>query len=332
MDMEQRVGRVHRFGSRETVIVDTVVVKDSRESDAYSVAREKLALITSTLVESERFESVFSRVMCLLSQDEFTGLMVNDFGSPLSGSDRERLADLVQQGFQKWKDFHVKYGQQQSTIRTQDPGLATWGDVAFFLEDLAGAKRAGGHKRQRFVREGNQVRPVEDEAVVISLADGRRFVCADYGEFLVYAPDGSITPKIGLNTDTVADALRKFAFPQQPAGAAFVRWPSGETVPDGISTVPFGILVFARQTLQMETGGWVERRASLHTFVTAADGMNEQTGKAKGQLLRGLFRSVIRKSPEEAEPLLTALRAAEPDLLHQLRRPTEEEPPRFATR
>jgi molecular chaperone HtpG len=31
MDMEQRVGRVHRFGSRRSIIVDTVVVKNSRE-------------------------------------------------------------------------------------------------------------------------------------------------------------------------------------------------------------------------------------------------------------------------------------------------------------
>ena len=31
---------MHRFGSRESIIVDTVVVKDSREWDAYQVARE----------------------------------------------------------------------------------------------------------------------------------------------------------------------------------------------------------------------------------------------------------------------------------------------------
>src|SRR5262249_32285364 len=38
MDLEQRVGRIHRFGSRETIIVDTVVVQDSREADAYRIA------------------------------------------------------------------------------------------------------------------------------------------------------------------------------------------------------------------------------------------------------------------------------------------------------
>ena len=44
LDMEQRVGRVHRFGSKETIIVDTVVVDDSREADAFRIARDKLKL------------------------------------------------------------------------------------------------------------------------------------------------------------------------------------------------------------------------------------------------------------------------------------------------
>src|SRR5207245_1826159 len=145
------------------------------------------------------FESVYSRVMCLVPQDEYTGIMVNSFGAPLSEPDRERLAEMVQQGFQKWKDFHDKYGQQQSTIRHQDAGLATWEDVAYFLEELAGAKALPGYKRQRFARDGNQVKPVEDEANVVKLGDGNVYVCADYGEFLVYTPDGEITPKLGLN-------------------------------------------------------------------------------------------------------------------------------------
>jgi SNF2 family DNA or RNA helicase len=49
MDLEQRVGRVHRFGSRKTIIVDTTVVAGSREVDMYRIAREKLALISSQL-------------------------------------------------------------------------------------------------------------------------------------------------------------------------------------------------------------------------------------------------------------------------------------------
>src|SRR5215204_5907001 len=66
MELEQRVGRVHRFGSRRTILVDTVVVKDSREADAYRIARQKLQVVASTLVAKDRFEQIFSRVMCLV--------------------------------------------------------------------------------------------------------------------------------------------------------------------------------------------------------------------------------------------------------------------------
>lgn len=326
MDMEQRVGRVHRFGSRERVIVDTVVVKDSREWDAYRVARQKLALIASTMVEKERFESVFSRVMCLLAQDEFTGLMVSNFGSPLSSADQERLAELVQQGYQKWKDFHDQYGKQQATIRMQDPGLANWDDVAAFIAEFAGARRAAGHRRQGFLCLGDGVQPVEEDAVAMTLGDGRTFVCADYGESLVYGPDGSVTPKLGLNVKEVSEALRRAAFPNNVAGAAFLRWPPGEPLPAGLVSLPFGVLVHGRQTLQGDrSGGWVERRTSLHVYVTVGSDVIELQAKEKGGVIRAMSRCVIRKGPEAPEALLAALRDTEVELIERLRRPSEIE-------
>jgi hypothetical protein len=204
--------------------------------------------------------------------------------------------------------------------------LATWEDLAYFLEELAGAKPLPGYKRQRFARDGKQVKPVEEEAAVVRLADGNVYVCAEYGEFLVYGPEGEIIPKLGLNIEPVADAMRRFAFPQQPVGAAYLRWPSGEPRPAGVSDEAFGVLVFARQTLQMDRmGGWVERRTSLHAFVTTAGGVSELIGREKGHLLRGLFRSVIRKTPETAEATLATLKTAEVDLSAKLRRPTEDE-------
>ena len=50
MELEQRVGRVHRFGSRETILLDTLVMRDSREEEAYAVADQKLRMITRALV------------------------------------------------------------------------------------------------------------------------------------------------------------------------------------------------------------------------------------------------------------------------------------------
>ncbi|MFN7922968.1 MAG: helicase-related protein [Bryobacteraceae bacterium] len=327
MDMEQRVGRVHRFGSRDTVIVDTVVVKDSREWDAYRVAREKLKLIASALVEPERIESVFSRVMCLMSQDDLTTVMISGFGSPLNNSDQARLAELVQQGFQQWKDFHEKYGKQQTTIRLQNPGLANWEDLAFFMEEIGGSRRVPGYKRQRFARTGAQVHSQQDEAIVLRLAGGAPHVCADYGESLVYAPDGAVVPKLGTNLPEVAEALRKAAFPSQPTGAAILRWPSGVALPRGAEELPFALLAFAKQTIQPDgLAGWAERKATLHVFVARLGGVQELSGVDKADLIRQTLRTVVRKTqPPELTPLSEHLREVEAKLAYQLRKPTEDE-------
>jgi len=75
----------------------------------------------------------------------------------------------VQQGFQKWKDFHQRYGTEQSAIKAQDPGIATWDDLKEFLESYAGAEAAPGFTRQAFARDGENVRPVQTEAQVLRL-------------------------------------------------------------------------------------------------------------------------------------------------------------------
>jgi superfamily II DNA or RNA helicase len=327
MDMEQRVGRIHRFGSRETIIVDTVVVKDSREADAFRIAREKLKLITSTLVEPERFESVFSRVMCLLSQDEFQGILMNEPAAPFSQGDQQTLADMVQNGFRAWKVFHDRFGEQQKSIQRQNPGLLTWEDVTFFLEQQAGAKRQSGYVRQRFKREGNAVRRVEDEATVLALSDGKPYVCGDYAETLVYGPDGNTIPKLGLNLEPVAQALRNCAFPIQLAGAAYLRWAVGEPLPSCVSVLPFGALIFMRQSVRMDKkGGWEEVEQILCCYsITKSGEVLPIEGAEGGVLLRGLFRAVIRRSPEDTDGLVEMMPSQELRLADLLRKPTEEE-------
>jgi superfamily II DNA or RNA helicase len=325
MDMEQRVGRIHRFGSRETVIVDTVVVKDSREADAYRIARAKLRLIAATMVEKDRFESVFSRVMCLLPQDALQSLLLNAPAAPLNPQDEEKLSEMIRQGFQDWKKFHDRFGDEQRALERQNPGLLTWEDVTFFLEELGAARRVHGFHRQGFRRDGRTVNRVDEEATVLQLSDGNRYVCGADGETLVFGPDKTITPKLGLNLKPVAEIIRKYAFPEQTCGAAYLRWPDAEKKPSRFA-LPFGALIFLRQTLRADrTGGWIEQGGTLRCFVIHAGQSVELKNGEKKLFLQGLFRSVIRKSPETAEDLLQFMVSAETDLIEQLRRPTEQE-------
>ena len=116
MEMEQRVGRVHRFGSRETILVDTIVVRDSRETQAWRVARERLTTIATTLVAADRFETVFSRVMCLIPPEELQTVLINSPASPLAEAEVQRLSSLVDSGFRNWQTFHDRYAANQRQI------------------------------------------------------------------------------------------------------------------------------------------------------------------------------------------------------------------------
>lgn len=88
MEMEQRVGRVHRFKSRRTILVDTLVTQQSREAHVYEVARAKLELITFEMASPDRSEAVFARVMALVPPDELLQVMGRGPLSPLSDQDR----------------------------------------------------------------------------------------------------------------------------------------------------------------------------------------------------------------------------------------------------
>lgn len=322
MDMEQRVGRVHRFGSRETILVDTIVVKDSREAEAYDKARQRLRLITATLVGKDRFESVYSRVMALLPQEQFQDLLINNSSAPFSASDNSKLAELVQRGFQNWKAFHDKYSEQHKAIRNQPAGLVTWDDVVNFLEKYAGAVRKTGYSRHGFIRVAQGIQSTTSEASVVTLRDDQDYIVSDYADALVYGSAGLLSRKLGLNTEVVTETLRKCAF-DYPAGPAYLKWGSS---PSGDWSLPTGVLVFMRQTLQ--TGrrtAWQEVGTSLHVFTIREDVTEELDGDRKAMLLHGIFQATVAAHPDEIPLLIDLLTRAENELAESLRRPSEEE-------
>lgn len=324
MDMEQRVGRVHRFGSRKTIIVDTLVVKDSREADAYRIARQKLHLIATTLVTKDRFEQVFSRVMCLVPPEELQDVLLNAPQAPFDNAEQERIAEMVQRGFHTWRAFHERFGMQQREIRKQSPGLMTWDDVKEFACDYLAAESASGFKHQRFRASMGHVDAVEEVALVLRLGGGEIVACGETGGVPVLGPDGAVAPSVGLNLQPFAETLRRLAFPRMPSGAAHLRWPA--QVPT-IWAPPFGVLVFLRQTVRAhQRGGWLEQAHCLVTYVlrkpSAVDLID---GAQKGELLRALFKATIRAKPEQDPELLMLLRDQQAVLVQSLRRPNEAE-------
>lgn len=320
MELEQRVGRVHRFLSRRTIIVDTIVVKDSREVDTYACAREKLKKIASTLVPEDRFDALFGRVMSLVPPEELQDILGQAAIGPLTAAEREKIAELVTQGFNQWKQFHARYSQQQRQIQALDPGAATFRDLAAFVKLTLGATPAEGFSALRFSWQDGEVVSVQREAAVLSI-DGRPYACGDHGGMPVTRDDGVKAERLGLNVAVVTRPLRAHGLPGASVGAAQVRWPEGEPRPhEG----PFGVIIAARQSVRWEQGSYAEHAATLHCVTVSADGQRSSVqAQAKQTLVRALLSGTVRREPEEASVLVGAVEQAEAALVAELRRPTD---------
>jgi len=324
MEMEQRVGRVHRFGSRKTILVDTIVVRDSREADAYRVAREKLRIVASSLVSKDRFDSIFSRVMSLVSPEELQTVLLRESGNQLQPEDQARIATMVEAGFNAWRNFHERFAEQRRQIRDSDPGLARWEDLRQFVTEYSSAASVTGFVASRFRPTAGTVE-IEDESIaVFRLADGQNYYVGDFGGAVISGPEGARAGQLGLNVPAVVEALRKYALPAAPAGAAHLRWPLDIPVPAWLSEECVGVLVLLRQTLRSDQrAGWSDLGNQLHCHLVQPDGSAVAlTALEKPVLLRALFTSVVRTKPESASH---ALLAAETRLLQELRRPSDQE-------
>lgn len=327
MELEQRVGRVHRFGSTKTILVDTVVVRDSREADAYRVAREKLRVVASSLVGPDKFDTIFSRVMSLVSPEELQEVLLRESGSRLRPEDQERIASMVEAGFNAWKDFHDRYAEQRLQLRAQDPGLARWEDLKQFVTGHSTAENVDGFVASRFSTASGSVQSADEKIPVLRLEDGQNYYVGDFSGAVVSGPEGARAAQLGLNVAPVAAALRKHALPTAPAGAAHLRWPQDVPLPAWLGPDCVGVLTLLRQTLRSDQrAGWSEQASHLHCFLVNQDGSAVPlSAEEKPVLLRAVFKAVVRAKPESAPPVLAALAEAESRLLQELRRPRDTE-------
>jgi superfamily II DNA or RNA helicase len=327
MELEQRVGRVHRFGSKRTIIVDTIVVKHSREADAYRVAREKLRLVASTIVAPERFESIFSRVMCLISPEELQDVLIEGNATPLRPDEQNKIADMVESGFRAWREFHDRYAGRQREIRAQDPGIANWEDLKLFLQEHAAAENQVGFTASRFRLVGGEVIAQDDPVEVLRLRDGLTYMLGDGDGAPVTGPNGERVNRLGLNLPVVAELLRKFALSELATGAAHLRWPAGMTA-DGLFTgKPLAVFAFLRQTFKTDQRtGWTEQGSALFFYAAGAgESARLVEGKQKQSLIRVLTSGVVRLKPDMDSSLTASLNATETELCVSLRRPSETE-------
>lgn len=323
MELEQRIGRIHRFGSRKTVLIDTVVAAGSREVDMYRIAREKLAMVAKHL-DPEQFESLFSRVMSLVPPKELESILGNiSSSSEFDGPVTQEIGRLVTEGYRSWSSFDATYRKEADDIRAINPGEARWADVGAFLVKYGGAEDGADATFSSFEFQDNEIVSVDERVPTISI-DKKIYACGDTGGLRAVDESGAVAVSLGLSLDVVQQVLRSCFTPDRTTGTAFVKRPAGlEFLGSGDS--PVVVLAFVRQTLHQERGRWTEKAMSLCMFAVSSEGEpQELLSKERAGLVRAA-QAVTRIKDPSGLTIRDDLRDVEYDLLWSLRRPTDAE-------
>jgi hypothetical protein len=128
-------------------------------------------------------------------------------------AEQAQIAKIVQEGFNRWNEFHQRFADRQNEIRQQDPGLAEWKDVEKFLVQYGNASVLSGYNAQKF------------RLTVLSIAE-RAYVCGNSGGSPVFGPDGQSVSQLGLNLGVVCNLLRRFGIAENPCGEKAVQKPA----------------------------------------------------------------------------------------------------------
>jgi len=217
MEMEQRVGRVHRYGSTRTVVVDTIVVEGSREERMLRRCRARLAQIVEQLFgpearEGSRFEEMYGRVMTQVSSEELAEIVADEGFLTTSG---EKLDELVQAGFNGWKasDEALRRNKHVSFEEIPDRGQARESDMEGLFELLGAHAEPGWHHLRLVEQNGQRVEETEAARVWAFPAEGAnvRRVADRVSSLSVRSPTGfqGFVERAGLNQPAVAAKLRE---------------------------------------------------------------------------------------------------------------------------
>jgi superfamily II DNA or RNA helicase len=319
MELEQRAGRVHRFGSRRTVIVDTVIVQGTREVDMYRIARDKLRLI-ATHIDPEQFEVLFGRVMSLVPPRELESLLGNAAATKVDDKGADAIGALVRQGYAVWEEFDRRYREQADQIRALEPGEATWEDLQAFLVRTGNAKPAPEVTVTTFEFEGSEIVDHTDYVPALRI-DEQLFVCANTSGAPAETDDGRPVPPIGMNHRWVRERLRA-AMMAAEVGAGYVNRPAD--LPDWLPA-RFGVMVFLRHTVRFAAGETHESEVTFHAFVVSEAGDVTELGTdARAALARALYRASRIRDPLSG-PLAQLLPGKEAEFSAHLRAVTEED-------
>jgi hypothetical protein len=307
MEMEQRVGRIHRYGSTDTVVVDTLVLKDSREQRVLARSRARLGKIASDL-DQDRVEVLFSRTMSLIPLEELAALMAGENFGPLTPDDEQRIDQLITEGYHNWTERDRDFRAKTEQLRGVDRGAVSESAYRDFLVSALAAKPLPGWKSREFRSGPTGGEPVllERDADVLQLEDGTiGYIGRNAGIGLYNATAPGVRPgPIGLNHRSIAASMRELvgeagnkAIP--PRGAGLLRVPKSAWLAllDGAGVPKIAaqgglLLSYQRRLLDVGTS-MQELSTDIHSWLVSADA-SESVKLSADQI--GQLISIIRQA------------------------------------
>ena len=130
MVLEQRIGRVHRVGSVNTIVVDTILLAGSRESEIYSRLLERLYEVVTALASNPtEQQQYFRRVMASVPLETLRAL----YGGEVA-DDNNLIAQAVEAG----RDQVIRVEEELASLHEaklpEDRGRATMNHLVELLE------------------------------------------------------------------------------------------------------------------------------------------------------------------------------------------------------
>lgn len=318
MELEQRVGRIHRFGSRKTIIVDTLVVKGSREVDMYRIARERLRLIAAQL-DNDQFETLFSRVMSLVPPAELEGIL-GDTNPAAPDTSTDNIGRLVKEGYDTWQQFDDAYRKNSEEIQNLSPGEATWSDLGAFLTRYCGGRPGPNSTVASFHFEENEIVATEETLPTLILGQSL-YVCGDAGGIPVERIKGNPVLQLGVNLPDVMDHIRSSFLPGRPVGAGYFSFKR-----DGFQNGrDFGALFFLTQSLRLDFGRAAEEWIEIKAFAVCEESEPVELSSQECAVLIRRLADATRNRDAVVSSLPATLAKAESQLIATLRIPSDED-------
>ena len=312
MVLEQRIGRVHRIGTVDTVLVDTILLKNSREADIYERLMERLLTIVTDLTDDEALQGqYFRRIMAGIPLETLRKLFGGDIGDQ-----NVAIGKAIEAGREHVEQVDAELRQHRVTELPEDRGRAKMEHLIELLERSGSIERTSQlveYSRVVFDDESEAFRAVRESAERFAIKDGRKQVQKKWlvfdREAATRAPSVTRENSGGIDHPIVGVALQSIRTPKEL---------------EGMKSLAVGMGVFERDYLEYFSDGaeepviilsYVSARLvgdyyfdhELHLFaVSASNPTAEKLGRKDGELVEQIVWNNLRhERPRLACPKLS---------------------------